>query len=48
MNRHDPDPKLKDEQPPLELVTDFTGTDNEIEKFQSLINSEEYKNATTF
>ena len=48
MNRHYPDPRLKDVQPPLEFVTDFTGTDSEIEAFKRLVNSEEYKNATTF
>ena len=47
MNRHYPDPRLKDEQPPLEFVTDFTGTDSEIEAFKRLVNSEEYKNVNS-
>ena len=48
MNNFHPDPHTKDLQPPLQMVKDFNGTQDEIDAFHQMLNSEEYINAATF
>ena len=48
MNNFHSDPHTKDIQPPLQIVKDFNGTQDEIDAFHQMLNSEEYINSATF